>query len=64
MNNISQTSMVRGADGRLYAVTGRGVSEIAETGAAAAQANVRVGSRSGFDTADYEAGRMNITPGA
>ena len=62
-NSISQSSMIRGADGRLYAVSAQGVSEVAETGMATAQSSVRVGSRGTYDSADHEAGRMSITPG-
>lgn len=59
---ISRTSMIRGADGRLYAVTGNGVAEVAESAAAAPTA-LRAGDRAGFDTADHEAGRYAVTPG-
>lgn len=62
--SISQSSMIRGADGRLYAVSAQGVSEIAEVQAATARNLVRSGDRSTFDAADHEAGRFSITPGA
>ncbi len=62
-NTVSQASVVRGADGRLYAVTTHSVSEVSEAGTAAFPSNIRANSRSGFDTADYEAGRYVITPG-
>lgn len=60
---ISNASLIRGADGRLFAVTARGVSEVAEPGAGAARSTLRAGDRIGFDGADHEAGRMHITPG-
>jgi hypothetical protein len=60
---ISQTSMIRGADGRLYAMTANGVTEVAESGATAARAALRAGDRATFDTADYEAGRLYVSPG-
>ncbi|HEY0833675.1 MAG TPA: hypothetical protein VGE72_07175 [Azospirillum sp.] len=59
---ISQTSMIRGADGRLYAVTANGVAEVTEAGTAAGAA-LRAGDRAGFDTADHEAGRFFVSPG-
>lgn len=62
--SISQSSMIRGADGRLYAVSAQGVSEIAEVQASTARNLVRSGDRSTFDVADHEAGRFSITPGA
>lgn len=62
MNAISQASMIRGADGRLYAVTAGGVAAVAETGTSA-RSIVRAGDRAAFDTADHEAAREVITPG-
>lgn len=62
MNAISQTSMIRGADGRLYAVGAAGVTAVAETGISA-RSLVRAGDRGAFDTADHEAAREVITPG-
>ena len=62
-STISQASLIRGADGRLYAVTAAGVTEVAETGARAVRNAVRTGDRVGFDTADHEAGRFIVTPG-
>ncbi|CAO3411003.1 hypothetical protein [Azospirillum sp. B21] len=62
--SISQSSMIRGADGRLYAVSAQGVSEIAEVQASTVRNLVRSGDRSTFDAADHEAGRFSITPGA
>ena len=59
---ISHTSMIRGADGRLYAVSAQGVSEVAEA-AGTIRSTLRAGD-AGFDAADHEAGRMAITPGA
>ncbi|NYZ16982.1 hypothetical protein HL658_30950 [Azospirillum sp. RWY-5-1] len=61
--NISNASLIRGADGRLFAVSAQGVTEIAEPGASAARSTLRSGDRLGFDAADHEAGRMIITPG-
>ena len=63
MTAISQASMIRGADGRLYAVGARGVTAIAEPGATAARSMLRAGDRAAFDTADHEAAREMITPG-
>ncbi len=60
---ISQGSLIRGADGRLYAVSAQGVTEVAEAGAKVARAALRAGDRIGFDAADHEAGRLIITPG-
>ncbi|AWB08501.1 hypothetical protein A6A40_26205 (plasmid) [Azospirillum humicireducens] len=62
--SISQSSMIRGADGRLYAVSAQGVCEIAEVQASTARNLVRSGDRSTFDATDHEAGRFSITPGA
>ncbi|HYG87993.1 MAG TPA: hypothetical protein VD978_17190 [Azospirillum sp.] len=62
-STISTSSMIRGADGRLYAITAAGVSPVAETGAAAVRTALRAGDRIGFDTADHEAARNAITPG-
>ncbi|WP_029006723.1 hypothetical protein [Azospirillum halopraeferens] len=63
-STISRATLIRGADGRLYAVTAAGVTEVAETGARAVRSAVRSGDRAGFDTADHEAGRFAVTPGA
>jgi hypothetical protein len=60
---ISQASLVRGADGRLFAVTGHGITEVEEKGASPARGSVRAGDRVGFDSTDVEAGRMLVTPG-
>ncbi|CBS90541.1 hypothetical protein [Azospirillum lipoferum] len=62
--NLSQSSMVRGADGRLYNVSAQGVTEIAEVQASTVRNLVRSGDRGTFDAADHEAGRYSITPGA
>ena len=62
MNAISQTSMIRGADGRLYAVGAAGVTAVTETGASA-RAAVRAGTIAAFDRADHEAARDNVSPG-
>ena len=56
--------MIRGADGRLYAVTAHGVSEVADSAIATARTHVRSGDRAGFQSADHEAARVMITPGA
>lgn len=63
MTAISQGSMIRGADGRLYAVSARGITAVAEPGAPAGRSMLRVGDRAAFDTADHEAAREMITPG-
>ncbi|HYH38907.1 MAG TPA: hypothetical protein VD860_11845 [Azospirillum sp.] len=63
MNAISQASMIRGADGRLYAVNARGVTSVAEPGASAARTMLRAGDVAAFDTADHEASREFVTPG-
>lgn len=60
---ISQASMIRGADGRMYAVTAHGVSEIADTAIATARTHIRSGDRAGYDTADHEAARTMVSPG-
>lgn len=60
---ISQASLIRGADGRLFAVTGHGITEVEEKGASAARSSLRAGDRVGFDATDLEAGRMIITSG-
>ncbi|WP_207457710.1 hypothetical protein [Azospirillum sp. SYSU D00513] len=59
---ISHTSMIRGADGRLYAVSAQGINEVAES-AGMRRAPQRAGDIAGYDAADHEAGRMSITPG-
>ncbi|HYD67840.1 hypothetical protein [Azospirillum sp.] len=63
MNMISRDSLVRGADGRLYAITAAGVSPVAEAGTAAARAALRAGDRIAFDAADHEAARNAVSPG-
>ena len=63
MNAISHSSMIRGADGRLYAVSARGITAVAEPGASAARSMLRAGDVAAFDTADHEAAREMITPG-
>ena len=63
MTAISQSSMIRGADGRLYAVTAGGVTAVAEPGTSAARSMLRVGDSSAFDTDDHEAARDFISPG-
>lgn len=60
---ISNSSTIRGADGRLYVITANSVSEIAESQAASVRAAKRVGERATFDSADLESGRMVITSG-
>lgn len=62
--SISQASMIRGADGRLYAVTAQGVTEVADSTAAAARTHIRSGDRAGFGSTDHESARVMITPGA
>jgi len=59
---MNQTSTIRGADGRLYAVTASGVTEIAETATSARYA-LRAGDQASFDTVDHEAGRYYVNPG-
>ena len=63
MTAISQSSMIRGADGRLYAVTAGGVTQVAETGTSSTRTTLRAGDRTAFDTADHEASRAMVTPG-
>lgn len=63
MTSISQSAMIRGADGRLYAVTANGVTQVAEAGARAARTTLRAGDRAAFDGADHEASRSMISPG-
>lgn len=60
MNSL--TSMIRGADGRLYAVTAAGVTAVAET-AAATRAALRAGDHVNYDDTDHKAGRTIVTPG-
>lgn len=62
-NGISQASVVRGADGRLFAITAAGVREVSETGASPARAMLRAGDRVAFDAADHEAARTAVVPG-
>lgn len=59
---ISQTALIRGADGRLFSVSAQGVAEVAEQ-AAALTASARIGDRCGFNNDDHQAGRAYITPG-
>lgn len=59
---ISQTAMIRGADGRLFSVSAQGVTEVAEQ-AANLTATPRVGERRGYGNDDHQAGRFWITPG-
>lgn len=61
---ISQASMIRGADGRLYSLSVNGTVEAVETASGRGHSTLRAGDRSTFDTTDYESGRMYITPGA
>lgn len=61
---ISSRSTVRGADGRLYAVTANGVVEVGESQNSTPRAVLRAGERASFDATDLESGRMYITPGA
>jgi len=61
---ISQASLIRGADGRLFAVTTQGVVEVPESVSGGNTAIVRAGDRGTFDTADHAASRSFITPGA
>lgn len=61
-NMISEQSVVRGADGRLYAIGTDGVAVLAESNSMATS-SVRNGDRRGFDPADHEAARNAITPG-
>jgi hypothetical protein len=60
---ISNSSTIRGADGRLYIITANGVSEVAENQTASVRAAKRAGERATFDSADLESGRMVITSG-
>ena len=62
--SISQASMIRGADGRLYAVTAHGVSEVADSAIATARTHIRSGDRAGFQSSDHESARVIISPGA
>ena len=62
MTAMSQSSMIRGADGRLYAVSAAGVNRVAES-ASATRTALRAGDRAAFDTADAEASRSWISPG-
>jgi len=62
MSMISKDTLVRGADGRLYAITAAGVAEIAEAGAAVGK-TLRAGDRASFDTVDHEAARTAVNPG-
>ncbi|WP_448190761.1 hypothetical protein [Azospirillum sp. sgz301742] len=62
MTAISQTSMIRGADGRLYAVGAAGVTAVAES-SASVRSSLRAGDCSPFDPADHEAARDVISPG-
>ncbi len=59
---ISQSALVRGADGRLFSVSAEGVNEVAEQ-AASLTATARIGDRRGFNNDDHQAGRFQITPG-
>lgn len=59
---IDQTALIRGADGRLFAVSAQGVTEVAEQ-AAALTAAARIGDRRSFNGDDHEAARHAITPG-
>ncbi|MBP2230557.1 hypothetical protein J2847_003862 [Azospirillum agricola] len=61
--SLSKTSTIRGADGRLYVVTGDGVSEVAEARPTPVRAAMRAGDRATFDPTDLESGRMVITSG-
>lgn len=61
---ISQGSLIRGADGRLFAITTQGVVEVPEAGPGPARAMIRAGDRGTYDSADHAAGRSFITPGA
>ena len=57
-----QNSMIRGADGRLYAISASGVTEIADAIAASNRSHIRSGELSGRDVADHEAARNMVTP--
>lgn len=57
MSAINTASMIRGADGRLFAVSIEGITEIAET------ASVATAIRAGKTAEDHEAGRYSVTPG-
>lgn len=59
---MNQSMMIRGADGRLYALSANGVSTVSEAGAPAAAA-IRAGDRMAFDAADHEASRTYVNPG-
>lgn len=61
---ISHASLIRGADGRLFAITTQGVVEIPESAAGGPPAIMRAGDRGTFDVADHAASRSFITPGA
>lgn len=58
MSSINTASMIRGADGRLFAVSADGVKEIFES---AASVNAAV--RAGKENQDHQAGRFAVTPG-
>ena len=59
---IDQTALIRGTDGRLFAVSAQGVNEVAEQ-TAALTAAARIGDRRAFNSDDHEAARHAITPG-
>ncbi|HYH18277.1 MAG TPA: hypothetical protein VD995_06630 [Azospirillum sp.] len=59
---MNQSMMVRGADGRLYALSANGVSAVSETGTSVTAA-IRAGDRMAFDAADHEASRTYVNPG-
>lgn len=61
---ISHASLIRGADGRLFAITTQGVVEVPESAAGGTPAIMRAGDRGTFDVADHAASRSFITPGA
>lgn len=57
-----QSSLIRGADGRLYAISANGITEVADSVAAGIRSHIRSGELSGRDVADHEAARNMVTP--
>lgn len=57
-----QNSIIRGADGRLYAISANGITEVADSTTASVRSHIRSGELSGRDVADHEAARNMVTP--
>lgn len=57
-----ENSIVRGADGRLYAISANGITEVADSIVIGARSHIRSGELSGRDAADHEAARNMVTP--